>query len=408
MTAGHQSARAKDNVQLPEGSPAARELRELVLGALGQSPLFISAALPLQVFPPLFNRYSGGQSFGTHVDNAIRQVTGGGQRIRTDISATLFFTNPDEYEGGELVVEDTYGAQSIKLPAGHMILYPATSLHHVRPVTQGARVASFFWMQSMVRDDGRRTILFDLDVAIQRLNADHPDHPSADSTHRGLSQPAAAVGGGLMIRKNLLLASPGGRVAGRYRHLHHVPDRRLARVAATDHSLRRSRVSTTRGQFTACAGATGEPASRRCVEAAPCGPHHTDAALRSRRAGFRRVRPQHRRLPEPFDRRSSRRRLDGGSQLLPRDGELASMARRRTGIAGDGARRHGSLQSALSGSAAERPLSVAAEELEPSTTATRLVVPPRTAAEKRAIGTGTTRSASGAVAPLLVIVASAW
>lgn len=179
VTAGHQSARAKDNVQLPESSPVARELRDLVLNALGQNPLFISAALPLQVFPPLFNRYSGGQSFGTHVDNAIRQVTGTGQRIRTDISATLFFANPDEYEGGELVVEDTYGAQSIKLPAGHMILYPATSLHHVRPVTKGARVASFFWIQSMIRDDAQRTILFDLDVAIQRLNSDYPEHPSA-------------------------------------------------------------------------------------------------------------------------------------------------------------------------------------------------------------------------------------
>jgi PKHD-type hydroxylase len=179
VTAGHQSARAKNNLQLPENSPAARELRELVLGALGQSPLFLSAALPLQVFPPLFNRYSGGQSFGTHVDNALRQVTGGGQRIRTDISATLFLTDPHEYEGGELVVEDTYGAQSIKLPAGHMILYPATSLHHVRPVSKGSRIASFFWVQSMVRDDGRRTILFDLDVAIQRLASEHPDHPSA-------------------------------------------------------------------------------------------------------------------------------------------------------------------------------------------------------------------------------------
>jgi PKHD-type hydroxylase len=179
VTAGHQSARAKNNLQLPENSPAARELRELVLGALGQCPLFLSAALPLQVFPPLFNRYSGGQSFGTHVDNAIRQVTGGGQRIRTDISATLFLTDPHEYEGGELVVEDTYGAQSIKLPAGHMILYPATSLHHVRPVSKGSRIASFFWVQSMVRDDGRRTILFDLDVAIQRLASEHPDHPSA-------------------------------------------------------------------------------------------------------------------------------------------------------------------------------------------------------------------------------------
>jgi PKHD-type hydroxylase len=179
VTAGHQSVRAKDNAQLPESSPAARELRELVLGSLGQNPLFISAALPLQVFPPLFNRYSGGQSFGTHVDNAIRQVSGTSQRIRTDLSATLFFADPDEYEGGELVVEDTYGAQSIKLAAGHAILYPATSLHHVRPVTKGTRLASFFWIQSMVRDDARRTILFDLDVAIQRLNSDHPDHPSA-------------------------------------------------------------------------------------------------------------------------------------------------------------------------------------------------------------------------------------
>jgi PKHD-type hydroxylase len=179
VTAGHQSAHVKDNVQLPEGSLAARELRELVLGALGHNPLFISAALPLQVFPPLFNRYSGGQSFGTHVDNAIRQVTASGQRVRTDISATLFFTNPDEYEGGELVVEDTYGAQSIKLPAGHMILYPATSLHHVTPVTKGARTASFFWIQSMVRDDGERTLLFDLDVAIQRLSSGDAVHPAA-------------------------------------------------------------------------------------------------------------------------------------------------------------------------------------------------------------------------------------
>jgi len=179
VTAGHQSTRMKDNAQLPESSDAARTLRELVLGALGRSALFISAALPLEVFPPLFNRYSGGQSFGTHVDNAIRQVPGSGRRIRTDLSATLFFADPDEYEGGELVVEDTYGAQSIKLPAGHMILYPASSLHHVRPVTGGARLASFFWIQSMVRDDGRRTILFDLDVAIQRLSADYPDHPAA-------------------------------------------------------------------------------------------------------------------------------------------------------------------------------------------------------------------------------------
>lgn len=179
VTAGHQSSRTKDNLQLPEDSPAARELGQMVLGALQRNPLFISAALPLQVFPPLFNRYSGGQSFGTHVDNAIRQVPGTPHRIRTDLSATLFFVNPDEYDGGELVVEDTYGVQSVKLPAGHLVLYPSTSLHHVRPVTRGARVCSFFWIQSMIRSDGDRTLLFDLDTAIQRLTHDQPDHPSA-------------------------------------------------------------------------------------------------------------------------------------------------------------------------------------------------------------------------------------
>jgi PKHD-type hydroxylase len=179
VTAGHQSARAKDNAQLPEDSPIGRQLGEMILSALAQNPLFISAALPLRVFPPLFNRYTGGQAFGTHVDNAIRQVAGTAHRIRTDLSATLFFANPDEYDGGELTVEDTYGTHSVKLPAGHMILYPSTSLHHVRPVTRGARIASFFWIQSMVRDDGQRTLLFDLDAAIQRLNVDNPNHPSA-------------------------------------------------------------------------------------------------------------------------------------------------------------------------------------------------------------------------------------
>jgi PKHD-type hydroxylase len=179
VTAGHQSSRTKDNMQLAENSPAARDLGEMILAALGQNLLFISAALPLRVFPPLFNRYSGGQSFGTHVDNAMRQITGTGHRIRTDLSATLFLANPDEYDGGELMVEDTYGSHAVKLPAGHMILYPATSLHRVQPVTRGARMASFFWIQSMVRDDGQRTILFDLDTAIQRLNFDHRDHPSA-------------------------------------------------------------------------------------------------------------------------------------------------------------------------------------------------------------------------------------
>lgn len=179
VTAGHQSSQVKDNMQLPENSPAARQIGEMILTALGQNALFISAALPRRVFPPLFNRYQGGQSFGTHVDNAIRQVTGTQHRIRTDLSATLFFAGPEEYDGGELVVEDTYGLHHVKLPAGHMILYPSTSLHHVRPVTRGARIASFFWIQSMVRDDGQRSLLFDLDLAIQKINKDMPGHTSA-------------------------------------------------------------------------------------------------------------------------------------------------------------------------------------------------------------------------------------
>jgi PKHD-type hydroxylase len=178
VTAGHQSAIVKDNLQLPEGSPAARELGDLILGALYRNSVFMSAALPLRVFPPLFNRYEGGGSFGNHVDNAIRYHGGTGLRIRTDLSATIFFSEPGEYDGGELLVDDTYGVHSVKLPAGHMILYPSTSLHRVTPVTRGARVASFFWIQSMVRDDGQRTLLFDLDGAIQRLRGDVPDHPS--------------------------------------------------------------------------------------------------------------------------------------------------------------------------------------------------------------------------------------
>lgn len=179
VTAGHQSSRNKDNQQIPEGHTVAMELGELILHALGQNPLFISAALPLKVFPPLFNRYLGGQSFGTHVDNAIRQVPGTAHRIRTDLSATLFFSGPEEYDGGELVVEDTYGIHAVKLPAGHMVLYPSTSLHHVKPVTRGSRVCSFFWVQSMIRDDGKRTLLFDLDTATQRISAEAPMHPSA-------------------------------------------------------------------------------------------------------------------------------------------------------------------------------------------------------------------------------------
>ena len=179
VTAGYQSSRVKDNEQLPEDHPVARELGEMILTALQRNPLFISAALPLRVFPPLFNRYRGGHSFGNHVDNAIRQITGTAMRIRTDLSATLFLAEPDEYDGGELVVEDTYGVHSVKLPIGHMVLYPSTSLHHVRPVTRGARVASFFWIQSMLRDDAERTLLFDLDTAIQRLTVDMPNHPAA-------------------------------------------------------------------------------------------------------------------------------------------------------------------------------------------------------------------------------------
>jgi PKHD-type hydroxylase len=179
VTAGHQSARAKDNLQLPEDSPIARELGDEILAALQRNALFISAALPARVFPPLFNRYQGGHSFGNHVDNAIRHVPGTPHRIRTDLSATLFFTGPDEYDGGELVIEDTYGVHAVKLPAGHLVLYPSTSLHHVRPVTHGARLASFFWIQSMVRDDGERTLLFDLDSAIQHLTQAHVDHPVA-------------------------------------------------------------------------------------------------------------------------------------------------------------------------------------------------------------------------------------
>ena len=177
-TAGHQSRLAKKNLQLAEDDPAALKMGGLIVGALQANPLFVSAALPFKVFPPLFNRYESGQNFGTHVDNAIRRSRVSGDQIRTDLSATLFFSDPDEYAGGELVIEDTYGVQKVKLAAGSMILYPASSLHHVTPVTSGTRLASFFWIQSMVRDDGRRTLLFDMDTAIQRLAAADPLHPS--------------------------------------------------------------------------------------------------------------------------------------------------------------------------------------------------------------------------------------
>lgn len=177
-TAGHQSSRAKDNVQVPEGHPVARRLGDLILGALERSPLFIVAALPLKVYPPLFNRYQGGQTYGTHVDGAIRDIPGTGHRVRTDLSATLFLSAPDEYDGGELMIEDTYGLHRIKLPAGDMILYPASSLHRVQPVTGGARLASFLWLQSMIREDSKRTLLLDLDTAIQQLNRVAADDPA--------------------------------------------------------------------------------------------------------------------------------------------------------------------------------------------------------------------------------------
>ena len=173
VTAGHQSARAKDNLQLPENDPVARELGAFVLEALSRNSTFFSAALPRRIYPPLFNCYRGGQSFGFHVDNAVRYDRRGAvaEPIRTDVSATLFLTDPDEYDGGELVIEDTYGNQQVKLPAGHMVLYPGTSLHQVRPVTRGARVASFFWIQSMLRSDEQRRLLFELDVSVRRLTA---------------------------------------------------------------------------------------------------------------------------------------------------------------------------------------------------------------------------------------------
>jgi PKHD-type hydroxylase len=178
VTAGSGSAKVKKNTQLPEDSPATAELGDLILTALENNPLFVAAALPSRVFPPLFNRYEVGDGFGAHVDNAIRQGIDADARIRTDLSCTLFLSEPDDYDGGELTVEDTYGSHSVKLPAGDMVLYPSTSLHAVTKVTRGARIASFFWLQSMVRDDGQRTLLFDLDRSIQTLNADHPGHAS--------------------------------------------------------------------------------------------------------------------------------------------------------------------------------------------------------------------------------------
>lgn len=170
-TSGAQSALAKRNGQLPEDSAAAREAGAIILDALAASPLFVAAALPLKVFPPLFNRYTGGEAFGRHVDNAVRIRRGSDFRIRSDLSATLFLEEPAAYDGGELVIDDQFGEQRVKLPAGHMVLYPASSLHQVTPVTRGTRVASFFWVQSMVRDDGARRLLFELDRGVQAVAA---------------------------------------------------------------------------------------------------------------------------------------------------------------------------------------------------------------------------------------------
>ncbi|RRA49023.1 Fe2+-dependent dioxygenase [Acidipila sp. EB88] len=178
ITAGHQSAQVKDNMQLPETSPVAIELGRTIVHALYRNPLFISAALPAKIFPPLFNRYDGGHSFGNHIDNSIRRIPATGEQVRTDLSVTLFLSSPEEYDGGELVIEDTYGQQSVKLPAGHMVLYPSTSLHRVLPITRGSRVSSFFWLQSMVRRDAQRSLLFNLDGAIQKVGASMPGHAS--------------------------------------------------------------------------------------------------------------------------------------------------------------------------------------------------------------------------------------
>jgi len=179
-TAGHLAVRAKRNLQLGQNDPVAVEIGNLILDALGANPLFISAALPLKVLPPRFNRYEGGGEYGDHVDSAVLPIPGTPHRVRTDISATLFFSDPDDYDGGELVVEDTYGPRHVKLPAGHLVLYPGTSVHRVTPVTRGVRLASFFWIQSLVREDAQRALLYELDTAIQQLSAEHPGAPQLE------------------------------------------------------------------------------------------------------------------------------------------------------------------------------------------------------------------------------------
>lgn len=182
-TAGYQSARAKDNLQLPENDPTARELAAVVRAALERNSLFIAAALPRRIFTPLFNCYRGNHGFGSHIDNAVRydnsvQVAGQPQPVRTDLSATLFLAAPEDYDGGELVISTGSGVQRVKLPAGDLVLYPATTVHKVEPIARGERLASFFWIQSLVRDEGQRALLFDLDIAIQKLNQNNLDNPA--------------------------------------------------------------------------------------------------------------------------------------------------------------------------------------------------------------------------------------
>ena len=188
VTAGQQSAEVKRNLQIPEGAPVARELGDLILGVLGRNPHFVSAALPRRVFPPLFNRYDAGMDFGAHVDNAIRFSNG--VRFRTDVSCTLFLSEPEEYDGGELIIEDVYGEHAVKLAAGDMILYPATSLHRVAPITRGSRWAAFFWTQSMVREDSDRALLYRMDKSItlarEVLGDKHPAVLGLTSTFHNL------------------------------------------------------------------------------------------------------------------------------------------------------------------------------------------------------------------------------
>ncbi len=177
-TAGHVAANAKDNLQLPLDHPLCTEIGNIIIQALTASPAFMSAALPLRVLPPRFNRYQGGGNYDFHIDNSVFQAPNSPQRVRSDISTTVFFSDPDDYDGGELVIQDTYGEQTIKLPAGHAIVYPGTSLHRVKPVTRGVRLASFFWTQSLVRSDAHRTLLYDLDLTIQRLIDEGASHES--------------------------------------------------------------------------------------------------------------------------------------------------------------------------------------------------------------------------------------